>query len=344
MDAAGWVRVFEIAKSYGINHYRFHSWCPPEAAFAAADELGIYLQPELPNFGGNIGEPPAKATWCLEEGRRILRAYGDHPSFVMLALGNELVRGQDVRADLVRKLRQYDPRQLFAQGSNNDFASDAKFAVGDDYWTTVRTHKGADGAVRGSFAHVDAPLGHVQDRTAGHDLRLPQSHRRRAGAGHRPTRSGSTRSSPTSRRSANTPACCGRGISKFFAAGSRPRACSTRADDFLRASGALAVVCYREDIESALRTRGFGGFQMLDLQDFPGQGTALVGILDALMDSKGLIAPHRWREFCSETVPLAVFSRYTWTTGESFTADGQGGQLRAGRVCGRSGVVDDRAR
>jgi len=93
-----------------------------------------------------------------------------------------------------------------------------------------------------------------------------------------------------------------------------------QADSFFRASGTLSVICYKEDIETALRTDGFAGFQLLDLQDFPGQGTALVGILDAFMDTKGLITPSHWRQFCSRTVPLLRFSKYTWTTEEVFNA------------------------
>ena len=76
--------------------------------------------------------------------------------------------------------------------------------------------------------------------------------------------------------------------------------------DFMRASGALAAICQREDIEAALRTPGFGGFQWLDIQDFPGQGTALVGMLNVFMESKGITTPEKWRQFCCETVPLLL--------------------------------------
>jgi hypothetical protein len=93
--------------------------------------------------------------------------------------------------------------------------------------------------------------------------------------------------------------------------------------DFFHASGALAVLCYKEDIETALRTPGFGGFQILDLADCHVQGTALVGILDAFNDSKGLITPDDWRQFCSSTVPLLRFAKYTWSTAETFAADVQ---------------------
>ena len=61
--------------------------------------------------------------------------------------------------------------------------------------------------------------------------------------------------------------------------------------DFLRASGKLQALCYKEEIEAALRTPGIGGFELLDLHDFPGQGTALVGVLDPFWESKGYITP-----------------------------------------------------
>ena len=103
----------------------------------------------------------------------------------------------------------------------------------------------------------------------------------------------------------------------------RARGMLDQAEDFTRASGALAVICYREEIEAALRTPGFGGFQLLDLQDFPGQGTALVGVLNAFMESKGLVEPAAWREFCSPTVPLLRFRKYCWTAGEPFSAQAE---------------------
>jgi beta-galactosidase/beta-glucuronidase len=94
MDEAGWEKYFAVVRKYGINHVRFHSWCPPEAAFAVADRVGIYLQPELP-FWGDPTKPGVEA-FLNEEGRRILIEYGHHPSFVMLSIGNEY--WGDVRA------------------------------------------------------------------------------------------------------------------------------------------------------------------------------------------------------------------------------------------------------
>lgn len=318
MNQEGWMRVFKIARSYGINHYRFHSWCPPDAAFAAADLAGIYLQPELPNFGGDISKNPEGEKYTREEGLRILKAFGNHPSFVMFALGNEMHGGRDVRAGIVKELRAYDPRHLYAQASNYDLGN-PEFAQGDDYWTTFRTRKGAEGAVRGSYAHVDAPLGHIQagppsttyDYTrAIESVKVPV-------IGHEV---GQYQTFPNFKEISKY-ACVLRAWNlDIFRDRLKARGMLDQADDFFKASGALSVICYREEIEAALRTKGFGGFQLLDLQDFPGQGTALVGILDAFMDSKGLIKPGTWHEFCSRTVPLALMSKRSWTVDEAFTA------------------------
>ena len=160
MDVDSWKRVFMIAKSYGINHYRFHTWCPPEAAFTAADIIGVYLQPELCNNGFGFDE------YFRAEARRILNAYGNHPSFVMMSMGNETNSSHDKLADLVSNLRVLDRRHLYAQSSNYE-CGNSKLADGDDYWTTMRVAKGKDGAVRGSYSHADLPLGNVQSGPAG---------------------------------------------------------------------------------------------------------------------------------------------------------------------------------
>jgi hypothetical protein len=311
MTADGWLRVFAIAKSYGINHYRFHSWCPPDAAFQAADRLGIYLQPELPNWM-EFGDPEHD-DFLKAEGDRILRCFGNHPSFVMLSLGNELGGKQEIMAPLVKHFRELDPRHLYAQGSNNWFPRPDK---GDDYLTSFQV----DGKkVRGSFATVDPPLGQVQ-------LGPPSTEKDYSAeiaavtvpvVGHEV---GQYQVAPDFREIEKYTGVLKPRNFEAFRKRLTDKGMLNQANDFLRATGALAVLCYREDIEAALRTRGFGGFQLLDLEDFPGQGSALVGILNAFMESKGLIDPAKWREFCSETVPLLRMPKYTWTNGETFNA------------------------
>ena len=89
------------------------------------------------------------------------------------------------------------------------------------------------------------------------------------------------------------------------------------ADDFFRASSAWSLQLYRADMEMDLRTRDMAGFQLLDLQDYPGQGSAYIGVLDAFLESKGVVEPAEWRHFCSEVVPLAVMDRFCYSNTDS---------------------------
>jgi hypothetical protein len=317
MDVAAWRRYLETCRAYGLNHIRFHTWCPPEAAFQAADGLGFYLQPELVNSGTDFSIDMPHRTYSLAEGRRILKAYGNHPSFVMLALGNETAGGRQARAEMVREFRSLDPRRLYAQASNYDFR-EGQVGAGDDYWTTMRTRNNSTGNVRGSFSHADKPLGHIQLDPSGttHDYSSAIQGVPVPVVGHEV---GQYQVFPALQEIDKYTGVLQPRNLRVFRQRLEARGMLDQDADFVRASGALAVLGYREEIETALRTRGFGGFQLLDLQDYPGQGTALVGILDAFMDSKGLISPEAWREFCAPIVPLVRFAKYAWGTGETFT-------------------------
>ena len=312
MTAEGWRRVFRIAREWGINHYRFHTWCPPRAAFEAADELGIYLQPELPNwqeFGA-----PAHDDYLRAEGERLLRAFGNHPSFVMLSLGNELGGKQERMAPFVSLFRQLDPRHLYAQGTNNWFPGPGET---DDYYASFQA---SGKKIRGSFATVDLPLGHVQTGPAAttKDYAAEIAPLRVPAVGHE---IGEYQSYPDYAEIAKYTGVVRARNLEVFRERAEKAGLAGLAPAFHRASGALAALCYKEEAEAALRTKGFGGFQLLDLQDFPGQGTALVGLLDAFMDSKGYVTPERWRGACSETVPLLRFEKYAWTSDETFVAE-----------------------
>jgi hypothetical protein len=93
------------------------------------------------------------------------------------------------------------------------------------------------------------------------------------------------------------------------------------ADSFLLASGKLQALCYKADIEAALRTPGMAGFQLLDLHDFPGQGTALVGVLNPFWEQKGYITPEEYSLFCNSVVPLARMDKLVLNSDEVFKAD-----------------------
>jgi len=114
---------------------------------------------------------------------------------------------------------------------------------------------------------------------------------------------------------------------------------------FTRASGKFSARLYKEEIERVLRTPGTSGFQLLDLHDFPGQGTALIGILDAFWDSKGLVTPEEHRMYCSAVVPLIRFDKAVYTNSERFTATVEAANFSSGMLKGAVAewTVEDQA-
>ncbi len=91
--------------------------------------------------------------------------------------------------------------------------------------------------------------------------------------------------------------------------------------DFAQASGKYQVQCYKEEIEANQRTNGYSGFELLDLHDYLGQGTALIGVLDAFWESKGYVTADEWTRFCNTTVPLARLTSRVFTTAQTLTAE-----------------------
>ncbi len=136
MDTAGWIKIFKTAKQYGINHYRFHTWCPPEAAFIAADHEGIFLQIELPFWGSEISGNTKDM--LLREAFAMQKRYANHPSLVMFAMGNELWTNDDTLKKLIGVLKASDHRILYTQSSNNKLGSSFP-SRNADFHVTVRT-------------------------------------------------------------------------------------------------------------------------------------------------------------------------------------------------------------
>jgi hypothetical protein len=320
MDVAGWRRYLGVLREHGLNHVRFHSWTPPDAAFTAADELGMYVATELPFWGEWT---PAIADALAPEGEAILRAFGHHPSLVLLTLGNEHRGDRAARAGLVARLRALDPSRLYAQGANNDLETPA-LAPDDDCWITARLPAaGAPGRyvnVRGAHATPDRADGHLQAGAGG----TRTDYRAAIAVSPVPVVSheiGQYSSYPRFGEIARHTGVFAAHNLGHFRVRAEAAGLLARAGTFAEASTALAALCYREEIEAALRTPGFGGFELLGLQDFPGQGTALVGLYNAFLESKGVLGPAAFREFCGPAVVLARFDRHVWTAGEMFTAD-----------------------
>lgn len=331
MDKSSWQRLFETAKTWGINHYRFHSWTPPEAAFAAADEAGIYLQPELPYWGclteEKKEERDKKKEGCqslngylLEEGFRILDEYGGHPSFVMMALGNELCGDTGVWHAMVDSLRRHDNRHLYAAGSNNNIGWTGPMPF-EDFLVTCRVGGDAeepfDGHTRASFSFCDADQGGILNSERPSLRRTFDKAVARSPIpiiGHETCQ---YQIYPDFGEIGKYTGVLAPTTLLSFQKSLRAHGLDSLNVAFHRASGRFAMRLYKADIEMNLRTSKMSGFQLLDLQDYPGQGAALVGPLDAFMENKGLIQPEEWRRFCSEVVPLALMEKVTYSNRET---------------------------
>lgn len=302
MDVAAWERIFKISKAHGLNHMRFHSWCPPEAAFIAADLTGFYLQPEGPswaNHGTSIGEGKPIDQFIYDETSRMSKNYGNYASFCMMAYGNE-PRGRQV--EYLTKFNNYwkakDSRRLYTGASvggswtvipNNEFMvragargldwakkpeSISTYASQIEQFTVpFVAHEMGQYCVFPNFEEIKKYTGvyraknfeMFQEDLADHDM-------------------------------------------------------AAQAKDFLMASGKLQALCYKNEIEKALRTPNYSGYQLLSLNDYPGQGTALVGVLDAFWDEKGYIKAKEFKRFSNSTVPLLKVPKFVYTNAENLDA------------------------
>lgn len=322
MDLEQWRRYFRICKEYGLNHCRFHSWCPPAACFEAADLEGIYLQPELPVWGGFKKESAELMDFLLKDGENMMREYSNHASFVLFALGNELGGDINVMKDFVNRFRSIEPRHLYTFGSNI-FLGSKGHILGEDFLVTCRIGEGEGYSThaRASFSFADAPEGGYLNNTypntyMNFDIALQKSPV--PVIGHE---TGQFQVYPNYSEMKKYTGVLAPWNFEVFRSRLDKAGMLEQADDFFKASGAWAVELYRADIEMNLRSKRMSGFQLLDLQDYPGQGSAYVGILDAFMDSKGLVESKKWREFCCEVVPLLVTDKFCWKGKESFAGD-----------------------
>ncbi len=313
MDVASWQRVFRVAKQYGINHYRCHSFTPPRAALEAADIEGIYYQIELPLWGYIKRENTVLNDFLKREGDMLLEHFGNHPSFMMLGLGNELDAEIDVVREWLDDFRNQDNRHLYCFGSNNNLGWKGP-QDGEDFFVTCRVG-GGDGYtthVRTSFAYVDAEKGGILNNTrpaTDKDYSGAIAHCPRPVVGHENCQ---FQIYPDYGQIEKYTGVLHPYNLEIFRDRLKENHLSSQAKTFHQATGHFSIECYKADMEYAFRTPDFGGFQLLDLQDYPGQGSALVGILDAFMDSKGIVAPETFYGFCAPLVPLALMKDHCW--------------------------------
>ncbi len=323
-DKAGWQKVFETAKEWGLNHLRFHSWCPPDAAFEVADEMGFYLGVELPIWATNLGSDSTVCDFLRHEYESIVRNYGNHPSFCLLSVGNELQYDFDFLNAFVSGMKLRDPRRLYTTTSFTfEPGHGRQPEPGDQYFVTQWTDRGW---VRGQGVFDAEPPAFNRNYNAStEDIAVPIiTHE-----------IGQYAVYPDVKEIDRYTGSLDPLNLKAVRADLEQKGLLDRAEDWLQASGHLAALLYKEEIERALKTRGISGYQLLGLQDFPGQGTALVGLVNAFWESKHVVEPLWFRQFCAPVVPLANFDKAVYRTSEPLLVDLQlanySGQALVGR-------------
>lgn len=305
MNKDAWLRIFQICRDHGLNHMRFHSWCPPEAAFDAADQMGFYLQVECGAWT-EVGSGKPFDNWLYEESERIIKTYGNHPSFCLFSYGNE-PSGENQESfltEFVRYWKNKDPRHVYTSAAGWPVIEDS------DYHSTYEPRVQLWGAGLSSIINSQPPQTRFDFRDVIENYDKPViSHE-----------IGQWCVYPNFKEISKYDGFLMPRNFEIFQETLQKNHMGHLAEDFLQASGKLQTICYKADIESALRTPGMAGFQLLDLHDFPGQGTALVGIVDAFWDQKGYIEPLEFSQFCAATVPLARLDKRIYTTGQTFSA------------------------
>jgi len=322
MDVDAWRRVMTTIKAHGLNHVRFHSWCPPEAAFQAADELGLYLQPETPlwidawmtsttpTHPKLFGRDPQVVDFIRSEMRRILNTYGNHPSFALFCVGNEIAGESDYELlnAMIARAKRDDPRHLYTTSTAR------RLNPADDYYVS---HATPGGPARGvGPAHTDWDF-----RAAVRGVSVPLiAHE----TGQRPVYPFYARELPKYTGP----------LKPFNLACLRDALVDAGLQDqneaFHKASGRFMLVQYKAEHEAFLRTPDYAGFQLLMLNDFTGQGEAHVGVLDPFWESKGFSTAAEMRRWCSPTVPLLRVPKFIWTKNETFVAQAQIAHYGAG--------------
>lgn len=312
-DEESWLRIFRKCKEYGLNMMRFHSYCPPEAAFSAADKVGFYLQPEgpsWPNHGVRLGRGMTIDRYLMEETQRMVKKYGNHPSFCMLAAGNEPA-GDWVRwcINFVDRWKATgDTRRVYCGAS-----------VGGGWAWDVNSDYHVKGGARGLDWDNRAPQSEDDfydniirftqkgSKTTVFDINEPYlSHEQ-----------GQWCAFPDLKETSQYTGAYRAANFEIFADLLRDNGMASQAAKFLMASGRLQTLAYKYELERNLRTKDYAGFQLLGLNDYSGQGTALVGVLNVFWREKGYCTARDWSRFCAPVVPLARFPKFIYTNDET---------------------------
>ncbi len=323
MSVEEWFKVLRTYQSYGVNCVRFHSHCPPEAAFEAADQLGILLQPELSCWNPNdafLSEE--EFLYYQTELKELLQHYANHPSFVMLTFGNELQttkEGHSRMREMLETAHKIDRTRLIADGSNNHYGAEGYEEESDFYTAQNYLDKPLRGIFAGMQGYINKQYPNAKTNYNDALCEIRKSYQK-------PVFNFEVGQFEMLPDFAQLGSFQGVTLPKNF------EMIKERAEQnglleewrqYVEATGELSKLCYREEVEAVFRTEGMSGISLLGLQDFPGQGTALVGMLDSHLAPKPypFAEPEQFRAFFAEALPLVLLDKYTYQNNETLKAD-----------------------
>lgn len=322
MEVDRWIEILQIYKSYGVNCVRFHSHCPPEAAFIAADRMGMLIQPELSHWNPKDAfESEESYRYYTAELVQILHTLANHPSFVMMTLGNELhasEKGHSRMEELLALAKSVDSSRLYTDASNAHYGEIGCEETGD-FYTSMRYYeedlRGTSDGMRGFLNQCYPNAKHNYDKAMEH---LRETYQKPVFG----FEVGQFEVLPDFEELESFHGITDPANIRIIQEHVEAAGLSENWKKYVEATGELSRICYREEIEAALRTEQFSGISLLGLQDFPGQGTALVGMLNSHLQPKpyAFAEPERFQAFFRAQLPLVLLEKYTYENTEVLKA------------------------
>jgi hypothetical protein len=303
-DIKAWKQIFSKCKEFGLNHIRFHSWTPPEAAFYAADDIGIYLQCE--HAWANISNEKLQ-NYVEEETERVFNAYGNHPSFMIATYGNE-PSGCDKAPfwlyDWVEMAKIEDfNRRIYTSAAGWGTSKNSDFY---DVMHGMRVYPWNAGLNSSINKDIPSSISDFRETTQKHPDKPFIAHE-----------SGQWCAYPDFKEIKEYTGFLQPENFKIFLKNFKENNLMSLSEKFFQATGKLQTLCYKYEIEKLRRTPGCGGYQLLGLNDFPGQGTAPVGAINAFWKTKSYTSAAEYSKFNGKCVILARFPTFIFGASEN---------------------------
>ncbi|HEY5391776.1 MAG TPA: glycoside hydrolase family 2 TIM barrel-domain containing protein, partial [Hanamia sp.] len=318
MDEASWEKLFRIYKSYGFNGMRCHSWCPPEAAFDAADKLGMYIEAELvwpwawktektgtkaewiaKGYTDGLGSNPSADIFVPEEMHWVVNTYGNHPSFAFFCIGNEL-GGSDftIMEKWIKEIKNIDHRRLYA-------VSTARTITEADDYNITHNIPGVGGTYgvdyNNTLSDHDKNYKRAKIPIIAHEI-------------------GQYLVYPVWKNLKKYTGVLRPWDMLDYEKMAKENEIYNWDSAYRQASGALQQLLYKSEFEDLYRTGYCAGYCVLDMEDYTGQGAALVGWLNDFYDSKGITTPQNVRMYNNDVVLLLRTKSFVFTSEDTLHA------------------------